>query len=464
MLKEYRTVGSISGPLLLVESVTEAKYGHIVEIELPDGPIRRGQILEVDRDKLLIQVFEGTNGIDIPSSCIRILGRGVELALAPEILGRVFGGLGMPRDDGPRIIAQRWADINGCPINPYARDYPNEFIQTGISTIDGLNPLVRGQKLPIFSGSGLPHNRLAVQLARQATVLGSEESFAVVFAAMGITFDEAQLFINDLTDTGAIERAVMFINLADDPAIERIATPRAALTAAEYLAFELDMHVLVILSDMTNYCEALRQIAASRKEVPGRRGYPGYLYTDLATIYERAGRIKGKAGSITMVPILTMPEDDKTHPIPDLTGYITEGQILLSRSLERRGIAPPVDVLPSLSRLKDKGIGPDKTREDHADLYNQLYAAYARGKDAQELAAVLGEATLSDMDRAYVAFADAFEHRYISQGDYENRTIEQTINLGWDLLTALPKAELKRIRDEYLDKYLPEAQKRTKSS
>ncbi|NIA06689.1 MAG: V-type ATP synthase subunit B [Actinobacteria bacterium] len=464
MLKEYRTVGSISGPLLLVESVTEAKYGHIVEIELPDGSLRRGQILEVDRDKLLIQVFEGTNGIDIPSSCIRILGRGVELALAPEILGRVFGGLGTPRDDGPAIIAQRWADINGSPINPYARDYPNEFIQTGISTIDGLNPLVRGQKLPIFSGSGLPHNRLAVQLARQATVLGSGEAFAVVFAAMGITFDEAQLFINDLTDTGAIERAVMFINLADDPAIERIATPRAALTAAEYLAFEQDMHVLVILSDMTNYCEALRQIAASRKEVPGRRGYPGYLYTDLATIYERAGRIKGKAGSITMVPILTMPEDDKTHPIPDLTGYITEGQILLSRSLERRGIAPPVDVLPSLSRLKDKGIGPDKTREDHADLYNQLYAAYARGKDAQELAAVLGEATLSDMDRAYVAFADAFEHRYISQGDYENRTIEQTLNLGWDLLTTLPKTELKRIRDEYLDKYLPEAQKRTKTA
>ena len=463
MLKEYRTVSSISGPLLLVESVSEAKCGHIVEIELPDGTIRRGQILEVDRDKLLIQVFEGTSGIDVPSSCIRILGRPVELALAPDILGRVFGGLGMPRDDNPPLIAERWADINGSPINPFARDYPNEFIQTGISTIDGLNPLVRGQKLPIFSGSGLPHNRLAVQLARQATVLGSQESFAVVFAAMGITFDEAQLFINDLTDTGAIERAVMFINLADDPAIERIATPRVALTAAEYLAFEQDMHVLVILSDMTNYCEALREIAASRKEVPGRRGYPGYLYTDLSTIYERAGRIKGKSGSITMVPILTMPEDDKTHPIPDLTGYITEGQIILSRSLERKGVAPPVDVLPSLSRLKDKGIGPDKTREDHADLYNQLYAAYARGKDSEELAAVLGEAALSDMDKTYVAFAEGFERRYISQGDYENRTVEQTLDLGWDLLTMLDKAELKRIRDEYLDKYLPLAVERTKA-
>ena len=463
MLKEYRTVGSISGPLLLVESVSEAKYGHIVEIELPDGTIRRGQILEVDRDKLLIQVFEGTSGIDIPSSCIRILGRPVELALAPDMLGRVFGGLGLPRDENPPLISERWADINGSPINPYARDYPNEFIQTGISTIDGLNPLVRGQKLPIFSGSGLPHNRLAVQLARQATVLGSEESFAVVFAAMGITFDEAQLFINDLTDTGAIERAVMFINLADDPAIERIATPRVALTAAEYLAFEQNMHVLVILSDMTNYCEALREIAASRKEVPGRRGYPGYLYTDLSTIYERAGRIKGKSGSITMVPILTMPEDDKTHPIPDLTGYITEGQIILSRSLERKGVAPPVDVLPSLSRLKDKGIGAGKTREDHADLYNQLYAAYARGKDSEELAAVLGEAALSDMDKSYVAFAEAFERQYISQGEYENRTVEETLDLGWDLLTALPQAELKRIRDEYLTKYLPLAQERTKA-
>jgi len=464
MLKEYRTVGSISGPLLLVESVTEAKFGHIVEIELPDGSIRRGQILEVDRDKLLIQVFEGTSGIDIPSSCIRILGRGVELALARDILGRVFGGLGLPRDESPPLVAESWADINGNAINPYARDYPNEFIQTGISTIDGLNPLVRGQKLPIFSGSGLPHNRLAVQLARQASVLGSEENFAVVFAAMGITFDEAQLFINDLTETGAIERAVLFINLADDPAIERIATPRVALTAAEYLAFERDMHVLVILSDMTNYCEALREIAASRKEVPGRRGYPGYLYTDLSTIYERAGRIKGKKGSITMVPILTMPEDDKTHPIPDLTGYITEGQIIISRSLERKGVSPPVDVLPSLSRLKDKGIGAEKTREDHADLYNQLYAAYAHGKDSQELAAVLGEAALSEMDQTYVSFAEAFEERYISQGDYENRTIEQTLDLGWDLLTMLPKAELKRIRDEYLEKYLPQAQERTKTN
>ncbi len=460
MLKEYQTVSSISGPLVLVEQVDEARYGEIVEIEIGDGSIRHGQILQVENDKVLVQIFEGTEGIDVNTATVRMLGRPQELAVSMDILGRVFNGIGAPKDGGPEIIAEKRLNINGNPINPYARDYPNEFIQTGISTIDGLNPLVRGQKLPIFSGSGLPHDDLTAQLARQATVLGKGEQFAVVFAAMGITFEAAQFFINDLKKTGAIERAVMFVNLANDPAIERIATPRVALTAAEYLAFEKNMHVLVILNDMTNYCEALRQISAARKEVPGRRGYPGYLYTDLATIYERAGRIKNKKGSITMVPVLTMPEDDKTHPVPDLTGYITEGQIILSRSLNRKGIAPPVDALPSLSRLKDKGIGKNKTREDHADLYNQLYAAYARGKECQELATILGEAALSDEDRKYMTYANEFEKQYISQGYYENRTIEQTLNLGWQLLSMFEDTELKRIRLEYIKKYMPQFRKK----
>lgn len=455
MLKEYQTVTNIYGPLMLVEQVDEAKYGHIVDVELGDGTIRHGQILQVENDKVLIQIFEGTRGIDVDKSTVRFLGKPLEFDVAPDILGRVFSGLGEPKDDGPAIIPEKSMDINGAPINPSARDYPNEFIQTGISTIDGLNPLVRGQKLPVFSGAGLPHDEITAQLARQATVLGKGEEFAVVFAAMGITFEAAQFFINDLTETGAIERAVMFINLANDPAIERIATPRFALTAAEYLAFERDMHVLVILNDMTNYCEALREISAARKEVPGRRGYPGYLYTDLATVYERAGRIKGKKGSITMVPVLTMPEDDKTHPVPDLTGYITEGQIILSRSLHRKAIAPPVDALPSLSRLKDKGIGEGKTREDHADLYNQLYAAYARGKEAQELATIMGEAALSDEDRKFMTFADNFEARYISQGYYENRTIEQTLDLGWELLSMFENVELKRIDVKLIEKYMP---------
>ena len=458
MFKEYRTIAEVAGPLLLVEAVTDGKYGHMAEIELPNGQVRRGQILQVDRDKVLLQVFEGTIGLDVPECKVRFMGRGVELPLSPDLLGRVFSGLGIPIDDGPPIIPRKRADINGTPINPYARDYPNEFIQTGISTIDGLNPLVRGQKLPFFSGSGLPHNRLTAQLARQAKVLGTDERFAVVFAAMGITFEEAQYFIDDMTRTGAIERAVLFVNLANDPVIERIATPRVALTAAEYLAFDEDMHVLVILTDMTNYCEALREVSASRKEVPGRRGYPGYLYTDLASIYERAGRIKGRGGSITMVPVLTMPEDDKTHPIPDLTGYITEGQIILSRPLHRKGVVPPVDVLPSLSRLKDKGIGEGKTRKDHADLYNQLYAAYARGKDAQELSAILGEAALSDADKLYMTFADAFEARYVGQDEYDNRSIETTLNLGWELLSVFSRGELKRIRDAFLDEFLPKFQ------
>lgn len=459
-LTNYRTVSEIQGPLLFVENVEGVKYGELAEITLPNGEVRRGQVLMVEKDKALLQVFEGTTGIDVPSTYIRFKGKGIEIDLSLEMLGRTFSGLGIPKDGGPPIIPEKRRDINGAPINPYARDYPNEFIQTGISSIDGLNTLVRGQKLPIFSGSGLPHNRLAAQIARQATVLGTGEKFAVVFGAMGLTFEEADYFISEFKKTGAMGRTVLFLNLANEPAIERIATPRVVLTTAEYLAFDKDMHVLVILTDMTNYCEALRQVSAARKEVPGRRGYPGYLYTDLSTIYERAGRIKGKKGSITLIPILTMPEDDKTHPIPDLTGYITEGQIILSRSLHRKKIYPPVDVLPSLSRLKDKGIGKGKTREDHADLFNQLYAAYARGKEAQELAVILGEAALSDLDKLYYKFAEIFEERYIGQGEYENRSITDTLDLGWELLSMFPKAELKRIRPEYLDKYLPKFQKK----
>jgi len=451
--KEFRTVSKISGPLMVVDGVSGVKYAELTQVILPSGEVRMGQVLEVDRDKALVQVFEGTQGIDIPKSKVRFLAKGIEFSLSMDILGRIFDGLGRPKDGGPRIIPENRADINGAPINPIARDYPNEFIQTGISTIDGLNPLVRGQKLPIFSGSGLPHNRIAAQVARQAKVLGKEEEFAVVFGAMGITFEEAQFFIEDFRNTGAISRAVLFINLADDPAIERIATPRVTFTAAEYLAFEKEMHVLVILTDMTNYCEALREVAAARKEIPGRRGYPGYLYTDLASVYERAGRIKNKKGSITLIPILTMPDDDKTHPIPDLTGYITEGQIILSRMLHRKKVAPPVDVLPSLSRLKDKGIGKEKTREDHADLYNQLYAAYARGKEAQELAVILGEAALTEMEKKYYKFAEVFEERYVSQGEYEERPIDGTLDLGWELLSVFPRTELKRIREEFLDRY-----------
>lgn len=455
LLKEYKTVVEVAGPLMLVENVEGITFEELAEIELPGGEIRRGQVLEVSGDTALVQVFEGTSGINIRDAKIRFLGKGIELPVSMDILGRVFDGMGRPRDKGPKIIPDKRLDINGFPINPYARDYPSEFIQTGVSAIDGMNTMVRGQKLPIFSGSGLPHSRLAAQIARQAKVLGTEEKFAVVFAAMGITFEESEYFISDFRRTGAIERAVIFINLADDPAIERIATPRMALTAAEYLAFEQDMHVLVILTDLTNYAEALREISAARKEVPGRRGYPGYLYTDLSSIYERAGRIKGRKGSITQLPILTMPEDDKTHPIPDLTGYITEGQIIISRDLHRKGIYPPIDVLPSLSRLKDKGIGADKTREDHADTMNQLYAAYARGKEAKELAAILGEAALTEIDKRFSQFADEFEFRYVAQGEEQDRTIEETLNLGWELFTFLPRAELKRIRDEYLDKYLP---------
>lgn len=457
MLKEYRSISEIVGPLMLIEQVEGVKYGELAEIEMADGSIRRGRVLEVSGDKALVQIFEGSSGMNVSELKVRFLGKGIELPVSLDMMGRVFDGLGSPRDDGPKIIPEKRLDINGLPLNPYARNYPSEFIQTGVSTIDGLNTLVRGQKLPIFSGSGLPHNRLAAQIARQAKVLGTDAKFALVFAAMGITFEEADFFISDFRKTGAIDRSVLFINLADDPAIERIATPRVALTAAEYLAYEKGMHVLVILTDLTNYAEALREISAARKEVPGRRGYPGYLYTDLATIYERAGRIRGREGSITQIPILTMPEDDKTHPIPDLTGYITEGQIILSRALHRKGIYPPVDVLPSLSRLKDKGIGKGKTREDHADTLNQLYAAYARGKEAKELAAILGEAALSDADKLFARFADEFEDRYVRQGENEDRTIEDTLTIGWKLLAMLPRTELKRVRDEFLDKYLPTA-------
>lgn len=455
MLKEYRTISEVAGPLMLVEMVENVKYGELVDIRLSDGSSRRGRVLEAAGSNALVQLFEGSSGIDLTSSTVRFLGHGIELGVSKDMLGRVFTGMGKPRDGYPEIMPEKRMDINGLPVNPFSRDYPSEFIQTGISTIDGLNTLVRGQKLPIFSGSGLPHSQMAAQIARQAKVLSSGENFAVVFAAMGITFEEADFFIKDFQRTGAIERAVLFLNLANDPAIERIATPRMALTAAEYLAYEKDMHVLVIMTDMTNYCEALREISAARKEVPGRRGYPGYLYTDLATIYERAGRIKGRKGSITQIPILSMPEDDKTHPIPDLTGYITEGQIVLSRELHRKGIYPPVDTLPSLSRLKDKGIGKEKTREDHADTLNQLYAAYARGKEAKELAVILGEAALSPADRVFAKFADEFEHRYVAQGVYEDRTVFDTLGLGWELLSMLPKGELKRVREDYISKYMP---------
>ncbi|MFZ2258506.1 MAG: V-type ATP synthase subunit B [Clostridiaceae bacterium] len=454
MLKEYKTVREVVGPLMVVDGVEGVKYDELVEIELANGEMRRGKVLEISGDKAMVQLYESSAGINLPSTKVRFLGKPVTLGVSEDMIGRVFDGMGTPKDNGPRIIPEKRMDINGIAINPVARDYPSEFIQTGISAIDGLNTLVRGQKLPIFSGSGLPHAELAAQIARQARVVGSGEKFAVVFAAMGITFEEAQFFIDDFTKTGSIDRAVLFMNLANDPAIERISTPRMALTAAEYLAFEKDMQVLVILTDMTNYCEALRETSAARKEVPGRRGYPGYLYTDLSTIYERAGRIKGRKGSITQIPILSMPEDDKTHPIPDLTGYITEGQIILSRELYKRGLEPPIDVLPSLSRLKDKGIGKNKTREDHADTMNQLFAAYATGKEAKELAVILGESALSETDKAFAKFAEEFEARYVSQGYDRNRTIEETLNLGWELLRLLPKTELKRIRDEYIEKYL----------
>lgn len=454
MLKEYQTIEEVAGPLMLVKKVEGVAYNEMGEILLPTGEIRRCKVLEIDGDNALVQLFENSAGINIGEGRVRFLGKGLELEVSEDMLGRVFNGLGKVADGGPELIPEASMDSNGLPMNPTARNYPNEFIQTGVSAIDGLNTLVRGQKLPIFSASGLPHAELAAQIARQAKVLGEEQGkFAVVFAAMGITFEEADFFIQDFTKTGAIERTVLFINLADQPAIERIATPRMALTCAEYLAFEKGMQVLVIMTDITYYAEALREVSAARKEVPGRRGYPGYLYTDLATMYERAGRIKGKEGSITMVPILTMPDEDKTHPIPDLTGYITEGQIILSRELYKKGIRPPIDVLPSLSRLKDKGIGKGKTREDHANVMNQLFACYSRGKDARELAIILGESSLSEVDKLYAKFATRFEEEYLNQGFQKGRSIEETLQVGWRLLGILPRTELKRIKDEYLDRY-----------
>lgn len=457
MPKEYRTIEEVAGPLMLVRGVEGVNYNDLGEIILSDGEKRRCKVLEIDGSNAMVQLFEPSTGINLSTSKVRFLGRSMELGVSSDMLGRVFDGLGRPIDDGPDILPESRIDINGLPMNPAARSYPEEFIQTGISAIDGLNTLVRGQKLPIFSASGLPHAQLAAQIARQAKVRGTDEKFAVVFAAMGITFEESNYFVESFKETGAIDRTVMFVNLANDPAVERIATPRMALTAAEYLAFEKDMHVLVILTDITNYADALREVSAARKEVPGRRGYPGYMYTDLATLYERAGRQRGKKGSITMIPILTMPEDDKTHPIPDLTGYITEGQIILSRELYRKNVMPPIDVLPSLSRLKDKGIGENKTRADHADTMNQLFAAYARGKEAKELMVILGEAALTEIDKKYAQFADEFENRYVSQGYQTNREIEETLSIGWELLSILPRGELKRIKDEYLDAYYRES-------
>ncbi|MCD7845301.1 MAG: V-type ATP synthase subunit B [Oscillospiraceae bacterium] len=455
MIREYQTISEIASPLMMVKNVEGVTYDELAEIELPNGEKRRCKVLEVDGDTAVVQLFESAQGINLAASKVRFLGHPLQLGVSEDMLGRVFNGMGEPIDGGPAILPEKYEDINGLPMNPASRAYPAEFIQTGVSTIDGLNTLVRGQKLPIFSGSGLPHAALAAQIVRQAKVLGTDESFAVVFAAIGITFEESEFFINDFRKTGAIDRTVVFSNLANDPAVERISTPRMALTAAEYLAFEKDMHVLVVMTDITNYAEALREISAAKKEVPGRRGYPGYMYTDLATMYERAGRRIGKKGSITMIPILTMPEDDKTHPIPDLTGYITEGQIILSRELYRKGIIPPVDVLPSLSRLKDKGIGEGKTREDHAGTMNQLFAAYSSGKEAKELMTILGESALSETDKKFAHFADEFEKRYVNQGNQTNRSIEETLDLGWELLSLLPRSELKRVKLSEIEKYMP---------
>ncbi|HFI0462746.1 TPA: V-type ATP synthase subunit B [Streptococcus suis] len=455
VIKEYRSVQEVVGPLMIVEGVQGVRYNELVEIETQTGEIRRGQVLEVQEDKAVVQLFESSSGINLERTKVRFSGKPLHLPVSEDMIGRIFNGMGQPIDGGPDIIAEKSLDIDGQAINPVARDYPDEFIQTGISAIDHLNTLVRGQKLPVFSGSGLPHKELAAQIARQATVLNSDDKFAVVFAAMGITFEEAEFFMNDLRETGAIDRSVLFVNLANDPAIERIATPKIALTTAEYLAYEKGMHVLVIMTDMTNYCEALREVSAARREVPGRRGYPGYLYTNLSTLYERAGRLVGKPGSVTQIPILSMPEDDITHPIPDLTGYITEGQIILSRDLDKSGYKPPINVLPSLSRLKDKGAGEGKTRKDHAPTMNQLFAAYAEGKQAKELAAILGESALSETDKLYVEFTSRFEEEYINQGFTTNRTIFETLDLGWELLSILPREELKRIKDEMIDEFLP---------
>jgi V/A-type H+-transporting ATPase subunit B len=458
-MKEYKTIKQVAGPLIFVEKTEPVGYGELVNITLPDGSTKRGQVLDTSRDVVVVQVFEGTRGIDT-SSAVRFTGDIVRLACSQDMLGRILSGSGDPIDGGPKIIPEERREIIGAAINPYARTYPREFIQTGISAIDGMNTLVRGQKLPIFSGSGLPHNDIALQVARQAKVRGSGEEFAVIFAAMGITNEEAFQFMKDFERTGALERAVVFLNLADDPAIERLLTPRMALTAAEFLAYEYDLHILVILTDMTNYCEALREISAAREEVPGRRGYPGYMYTDLATIYERAGRIQGRKGTITQMPILTMPGDDITHPIPDLTGYITEGQVVLSRELHAKGIYPPIDVLPSLSRLMKEGIGEGLTRDDHVQWNDQMYAAYAEGVDLRGLVAIVGEEALSPRDRRFLKFADEFERRFVQQDRYEDRSIEETLDLGWELLSMLREAELTKIETKYIQKYHPSYKKK----
>lgn len=457
--REYTTVAEVAGPLMIVEGVEGVAYNEIVDIETPAGQMRSGQVLEVREDIAVVQVFEGTRDLNTSTTKVRFTGETARIGVSLDMLGRVFNGTGNPIDGGPEIIPDMELDINGSPMNPSARDFPAEFIQTGISTIDGMNTLVRGQKLPIFSGSGLPHNELAAQIARQAKVIGEETEFSVVFAAMGITHEEANYFMRDFERTGALERVTVFLNLADDPAIERIITPRMALTTAEYFAFEHDMHVLVILTDMTNYAEALREISAARDEVPGRRGYPGYMYTDLAGLYERAGRIDGKNGSITQMPILVMPQDDITHPIPDLTGYITEGQIVLSRELYRKGIYPPVDVLPSLSRLMSGGIGADRTREDHSGVSDQLYSAYAEGRDLRDLMAVVGEEALTERDRKFLNFAEGFENKFITQTRDEDRSIQETLDLGWELMSVLPETELKRVRAEHIPKYHPDYKK-----
>nr|WP_297968661.1 V-type ATP synthase subunit B [uncultured Mogibacterium sp.] len=453
MIREYKTISEVAGPLMVVKGVEDVGYDELGEIELANGELRHCKVLELNGTDAVVQLFENSAGMNLKESKVRFLGHGNQLGVSLDMLGRVFDGMGRPIDGGSEIIPEEYLDINGLAMNPAAREYPSEFIQTGVSAIDGLNTLVRGQKLPIFSGSGLPHANLAAQIARQAKVRGTDSKFAVVFAAVGITYEEAEFFMTDFRKSGAIDRSVMFLNLANDPAVERIATPRMALTAAEYLAFEQNMHVLVIITDITNYAESLREVSAARKEVPGRRGYPGYLYTDLATMYERAGKKKGIDGSITMIPIVSMPEDDITHPIPDLTGYITEGQIILSRDLYRKGVTPPIDVLPSLSRLKDKGIGEGKTRKDHADVLNQLFAIYARGKECKELMAILGEAALSDVDKLYAKFADEFENKYVSQGYEKDRSIEETLDVGWELLRTMPRSELKRVKKEYLDEF-----------
>ncbi|MDO8554379.1 MAG: V-type ATP synthase subunit B [Candidatus Micrarchaeota archaeon] len=454
IMKEYKTINQIAGPLVFVDNVSGVSYNEIVEVTLDNGDKRKGQVLDISERIAVVQIFGPTAGISTDQTTVKFLGETMHLGLSTEMLGRAFNGLGEPRDKGPKVIPKERLDINGLPINPYSRESPNEFIQTGISTIDAMNTLVRGQKLPIFSGAGLPHNQLAVQIARQAKVRGTDEKFAVVFAAVGITHEEASFFIRDFEKTGALENAVLFLNLADDPSVERLITPRLALTTAEYLAYEQDMHVLVLITDMTNYCEALREVSSARQEVPGRRGYPGYTYTDLSTIYERAGRVKGSKGTVTQLPILTMPGDDKTHPIPDLTGYITEGQIILGRDLHRKGIYPPVDVLPSLSRLMNSGIGGTKTRDDHKGVADQLYAAYANGRDLRSLSAVVGEEALTDVDRRYLKFADEFENKFVRQGPYENRAIEKTLEISWDMFSALPETELKRVKKEHIEKYM----------